>query len=106
MMGIMHRDIKPQNIIINPISMQIRVIDWGLADFYFPGREYSVKVASRVFKAPELLLNNRKYDYSMDIWSLGCIFAAIVIYIIINRLQIRFLRKNLSFLRLITLISY
>jgi casein kinase II subunit alpha len=76
--GIMHRDIKPHNIIINPKSMDIRVIDWGLAEFYFPGQEYSVKVASRFFKGPELLLNNNKYDYSLDIWSLGCVLAGMV----------------------------
>ena len=74
----MHRDIKPHNIIIDPRSMRLRVIDWGLAEFYFPGQEYSVKVASRYFKGPELLLNNNKYDYSLDIWSLGCVFAGMV----------------------------
>ena len=78
MNGIMHRDIKPHNVIINPKTMQLRVIDWGLAEFYFPGQEYSVKVASRFFKGPELLLNNNKYDYSLDIWSLGCVLAGMV----------------------------
>jgi casein kinase II subunit alpha len=80
MMGIMHRDIKPHNIIVNPKSMELRVIDWGLAEFYFPNQEYSVKVASRFYKPPELLLNNTRYDYSLDIWSLGCIFAAMVYF--------------------------
>jgi casein kinase II subunit alpha len=74
----MHRDIKPHNVIINPKTMELRVIDWGLAEFYFPGQEYSVKVASRFFKGPELLLNNTKYDYSLDIWSLGCVLAGMV----------------------------
>jgi casein kinase II subunit alpha len=77
-MGIMHRDIKPHNIIIDPNQMLLKVIDWGLAEFYFPGKEYSVRVASRYFKGPELLLNNTKYDYSLDIWSLGCLLAGIV----------------------------
>jgi casein kinase II subunit alpha len=77
-MGIMHRDIKPQNIIINPKTEQLRVIDWGLAEFYFPGQDYSVRVASRIYKAPELLLNNTKYDYSMDIWAVGCILAELI----------------------------
>ncbi|KAF7684172.1 putative casein kinase II subunit alpha like protein [Astathelohania contejeani] len=73
--GIIHRDIKPQNIIINPVSKQLKVIDWGLAEFYHPKTEYNVKVASRYYKAPELLVNYRYYDYSLDIWSLGCLFA-------------------------------
>ncbi len=86
--GIMHRDIKPHNIIISPSTRQVRIIDWGLAEFYFPGQEYSVKVASRYFKGPELLLNNTKYDYSLDIWSLGCVLAGMVLYYINNNITI------------------
>jgi casein kinase II subunit alpha len=74
----MHRDIKPHNTIINPKTHELKVIDWGLADFYFPDQEYSCRVASRYYKAPELLLNNQKYDYSLDIWSLGCLLAEMV----------------------------
>jgi len=36
---------------------QLRLIDWGLAEFYHPGQEYNVRVASRYFKGPELLLD-------------------------------------------------
>ncbi len=36
-MGIMHRDVKPLNIIVNPDKKDLRLIDWGLADFYKPG---------------------------------------------------------------------
>jgi len=56
----------------------LRVIDWGLAEFYFPGREYNVRVASRYYKGPELLVNDQLYNYSLDIWSLGSMLAAIV----------------------------
>jgi casein kinase II subunit alpha len=77
-MGIMHRDIKPHNIIIDPINRQLRLIDWGLAEFFSPGQEYNVRVASRYFKGPELLLNNVSYGYLLDIWSLGCMFAGII----------------------------
>ena len=38
-------------------SLQLRLIDWGLAEFYHPGQEYNVRVASRYFKGPELLLD-------------------------------------------------
>jgi serine/threonine protein kinase len=87
--GIIHRDIKPHNLIINPYKKELKVIDWGLAEFYFPGKDYSVKVASRYFKGPELLVNYTKYDYSLDIWSIGCMFAGIVIFNLL-----RYLRRN------------
>ena len=48
--GIMHRDVKPHNVMIDHQKRQLRLIDWGLAEFYFPGREYNVRVASRYFK--------------------------------------------------------
>ncbi len=55
------------------------MIDWGLAEFYHPGREYNVRVASRYFKGPELLVDLQDYDYSLDIWSLGCMTASLVL---------------------------
>jgi len=74
----MHRDIKPQNIIIDNQGKRLKVIDWGLAEFYHPGMEYNVRVASRYYKAPELLLDYKYYDYSMDIWSVGCMVAGMI----------------------------
>eukprot|EP00826_Nyctotherus_ovalis_P009934 TRINITY_DN12634_c0_g1_i2.p3 TRINITY_DN12634_c0_g1~~TRINITY_DN12634_c0_g1_i2.p3 ORF type:complete len:224 (+),score=69.58 TRINITY_DN12634_c0_g1_i2:480-1151(+) len=76
--GIMHRDIKPQNVIIDNQNKKLKVIDWGLAEFYHPGMEYNVRVASRYYKAPELLLDYKYYDYSMDMWSIGCMLASII----------------------------
>lgn len=77
-MGIMHRDVKPHNIIIDHKTKQLRLIDWGLAEFYLPNTDYNVRVASRYFKGPELLVDNTYYDYSLDIWSLGCMMAGII----------------------------
>lgn len=57
---------------------EIRLIDWGLAEFYHPGREYNVRVASRYFKGPELLVDFQEYDYALDLWSLGCMFAGMI----------------------------
>lgn len=57
---------------------QLRLIDWGLAEFYHPYTEYNVRVASRYFKGPELLVDFQEYDYSLDMWSLGCMFASMV----------------------------
>jgi casein kinase II subunit alpha len=76
--GIMHRDVKPHNVMIDHERRQLRLIDWGLAEFYHPGQEYNVRVASRYFKGPELLVNFQEYDYSLDMWSLGCMFAGII----------------------------
>lgn len=76
--GIMHRDIKPHNIMIDHEKRQLRLIDWGLAEFYHPGMEYNVRVASRCYKGPELLVDLLDYDYSLDLWSLGCMFAAMI----------------------------
>ena len=77
-MGIMHRDVKPHNIMIDHKQRKLRLIDWGLAEFYHPGREYNVRVASRYFKGPELLVDFMEYDYHLDMWSLGCMFAGMI----------------------------
>jgi len=76
--GIMHRDVKPHNVMIDHKQRKLRLIDWGLAEFYHPGMEYNVRVASRYFKGPELLVGMRDYDYSLDMWSLGCMFAGML----------------------------
>lgn len=76
--GVMHRDVKPHNIMIDHKKRQLRLIDWGLAEFYFPEREYNTRVASRYFKGPELLVDLQDYDYSLDLWSLGCTLASMM----------------------------
>lgn len=76
--GVMHRDVKPHNIVVDHEHKKLRLIDWGLAEFYHPNKEYNVRVASRYFKGPELLVDLQDYDYSLDLWSLGCMFAGMI----------------------------
>ncbi|KAI9222789.1 casein kinase II subunit alpha [Blastocladiella britannica] len=76
--GIMHRDVKPHNVMIEHANRKLRLIDCGLAEFYHPGTLYNVRVASRYFKGPELLVDLQDYDYSLDMWSLGCMFASMI----------------------------
>ena len=73
--GIMHRDVKPLNIVIDHDAKDLRLIDWALADYYKPENEYNVRVASRYYKGPELLVEDKKYNYSLDMWAVGCTLA-------------------------------
>jgi len=77
-MGIIHRDIKPGNVLMNHETKLVTIVDWGLADFFLPHKKFNCRVASRYFKGPELMLNNCYYDYSLDIWSVGCMLAGMV----------------------------
>ncbi|KAI8800677.1 kinase-like domain-containing protein [Cladochytrium replicatum] len=76
--GIMHRDVKPQNIMYEPRTGDLRLVDFGLAEFYFPHQRYSTRVASRFFKSPEILLGYSAYDYALDVWSAGCVMAGLI----------------------------
>src|SRR5699024_6416649 len=68
----------PHNIMIDHQKRKLKLIDWGLAEFYHPRKEYNVRVASRYYKGPELLVDLQLYDYSLDMWSLGCVLAGMI----------------------------
>ncbi|CAB07422.2 Protein kinase domain-containing protein [Caenorhabditis elegans] len=77
---IMHRDIKPENILVTSRNV-VKIADFGQACFYMPkdpNQEYDVNVATRWYRAPELLFGSKKYKPDVDIWAIGCILAELV----------------------------
>lgn len=66
---ITHRDIKLDNIVINPKSLQIKIIDFGLSCYGYPCKNI---VGTSGFFAPEMIYSKNNYDSKCDIWSLGC----------------------------------
>jgi len=76
--GVIHRDVKPQNLVIDRKNKRLRLIDWGLADFYHQKQIYNVRVASRHYKSPELLVRMQMYDYSVDLFAFGLTLLGIV----------------------------
>jgi serine/threonine protein kinase len=77
-LGIAHRDIKPQNILIDPHRNTLKICDFGSAKTLLQGETHLAYICSRYYRAPELILagkNQVLYDYSIDIWAAGCVFA-------------------------------
>jgi len=72
---VLHRDLKPQNLLVN-LNGLLKLADFGLARaFGIPIRSYTHEVVTLWYKAPEVLLGTKFYTTSVDIWSIGCIFA-------------------------------
>lgn len=72
---VLHRDLKPQNLLINRKG-ELKLADFGLARaFGIPTRNYSHEVVTLWYRAPDVLMGSRKYSTPIDIWSAGCIFA-------------------------------
>jgi serine/threonine protein kinase len=72
---VLHRDLKPQNILIERDGT-LRLADFGLARaFGLPIKTYTHEVVTLWYRAPEILMGLRQYSTPVDIWSLGCIFA-------------------------------
>jgi len=75
---ILHRDLKPQNLLIDKED-NLKLADFGLARaFGIPMRTYTHEVVTLWYRAPEVLLGSRHYSTSIDMWSVGCIFAEMV----------------------------
>lgn len=72
---VLHRDLKPQNLLINTQG-QLKLGDFGLARaFGIPVNTFSNEVVTLWYRAPDVLLGSRTYNTSIDIWSAGCIMA-------------------------------
>ncbi|OCT92810.1 hypothetical protein XELAEV_18015874mg [Xenopus laevis] len=75
---VLHRDLKPQNLLINSDGA-IKLADFGLARaFGVPVRTFTHEVVTLWYRAPEILLGCKFYSTAVDIWSLGCIFAEMI----------------------------
>ncbi|XP_010923564.1 protein IMPAIRED IN BABA-INDUCED STERILITY 1 [Elaeis guineensis] len=76
--GIMHRDIKCANLLINNEGI-LKIADFGLANFCESGRKQPLtsRVVTLWYRPPELLLGSTDYEVSVDLWSVGCVFAEV-----------------------------
>jgi cyclin-dependent kinase 5 len=73
--NVMHRDLKPQNILVSKTG-ELKLTDFGLAKaFGLPMNQFSDEVVTLWYRPPEVLMGAKVYDTSIDIWSAGCIFA-------------------------------
>lgn len=78
--SIMHRDLKPANLLISSTG-HLKICDFGLArvfDKLQSDRLYTAQVATRWYRAPELLYCANKYDEGVDLWAVGCIFGELL----------------------------
>jgi serine/threonine protein kinase len=75
-MGVMHRDLKPQNLLVCNGGKTLKIADFGLSRAYTPpARPLTVEVITRWYRSPDLLLGSNTYSPAVDMWSVGCIIA-------------------------------
>ncbi|GAA47239.1 cyclin-dependent kinase-like 1 [Clonorchis sinensis] len=73
-----HRDIKPENILISRTN-EVKLCDFGFARFLTGSEgQYTDYVATRWYRAPELLVGDTQYGPPVDVWAIGCVFAELV----------------------------
>jgi glycogen synthase kinase 3 beta len=75
---IIHRDIKPQNLLIDPSCHILKVCDFGSAKKLEQGEKSSSYICSRYYRAPELMFGARNYSYPIDMWSAGCVMGELI----------------------------
>jgi cyclin-dependent kinase 7 len=73
--NVIHRDLKPENLLLKRNGI-LKIADFGFARFIAsPGREMTTGVISEWYRPPEIFFGAQYYSYSVDMWSVGCIFA-------------------------------
>nr|XP_043627624.1 shaggy-related protein kinase epsilon-like [Erigeron canadensis] len=77
--GVCHRDIKPQNLLVNPHTHQLKLCDFGSAKMLVPGEPNISYICSRYYRAPELIFGANEYTNAIDMWSAGCVMAELLL---------------------------
>ncbi|KIH63680.1 kinase domain protein [Ancylostoma duodenale] len=77
--GICHRDIKPQNLLIDPESGILKLCDFGSAKYLVKGEPNVSYICSRYYRAPELIFGATNYTNSIDVWSAGTVMAELLL---------------------------
>ena len=78
-LGICHRDIKPQNILIDPADYTLKLCDFGCAKHLVKTESNIAYICSRFYRPPELVVGATKYTTQVDVWSMGCVIAELVL---------------------------
>lgn len=77
--GVLHRDLKPQNLLLDKDRGVLKIADLGLGrSFTVPLKSYTHEIVTLWYRAPEVLLGTTHYSTAVDMWSVGCIFAEMV----------------------------
>ncbi|EAX89353.1 CMGC family protein kinase [Trichomonas vaginalis G3] len=67
-----HRDMKPENCMINRETLEVKIVDLGSTRKSFERGPYTEYVSTRWYRAPEILLTSGQYGPSVDVWAVGC----------------------------------
>lgn len=78
-MGVCHRDIKPQNLLVNINSHALKLCDFGSAKALVRGEPNISYICSRYYRAPELIFGATDYTCAIDVWSVGCVMAELLL---------------------------